>query len=81
MCDCIKKLYEEIKKEKDVKYSKISLSTIVDYNSKNPINKTGQQLRIIYRHKRKDGIETEKTENTFITHNFCPFCGKKYPTK
>lgn len=41
-------------------------------------NKTGQRIWVRYKYKKKNGDVIDKEVETFIGHNFCPFCGKKY---
>jgi len=40
---------------------------------------TGQRIWYTYDHKKKDGNIVVKSVKTFVTHDFCPFCGLKYP--
>jgi len=54
------------------------LSNIQDISKSNPVIKTGQNIEVGYNHTMKNGEIRQKTRKSFVTHEFCPFCGKKY---
>ena len=78
--DCISRVREELKAANPdmISWIRFDLSTIKDMSKKNGINMTGQRIEYAYNHKKKDGTVVEKTGKSFITHDYCPFCGKKY---
>ena len=39
---------------------------------------TGQRITFNYTHTMRNGKQIEKTGKSFVTHDYCPFCGKKY---
>lgn len=74
--DCINKVRESIKNEgPHIKWVSFDLSTISDGKIG---NMTGQRITVGYTHTNKHGVEVQKEEKSFITHIYCPFCGKKY---
>lgn len=42
---------------------------------------TGQRIWIRVKKMRRNGTEYTQDVRTFISHNYCPFCGKKYATQ
>lgn len=81
--DCISKERAEIMKESpSVTYVRFDCATIKTFSGGSEIEdqdeKTGQRIWIGYKKKNKQGVEVQKETKTFITHKFCPFCGKKY---
>lgn len=80
---CLKNFSSDfIKEHPSVKWVKLSLSTIRHMSNKYIEAKTGQEVTYQYEHtiksgKRKGEVEL-KTEKSFVTHSYCPFCGKKY---
>lgn len=57
---------------------RILLSTLHDMDDKTAEVITGQPIEISFIHKKKNGDEIRKYEKTFVSHAYCPFCGKKY---
>jgi len=79
MHDCISKERKKMMDESpSINYVRFDLSRIVDMNKRNGENKTGSHIWIGYKKKNKAGVEQQKEQKTFITHTYCPFCGKKY---
>lgn len=78
--DCIAKKREELKKANpDITYIRFDLSTIADTSTKSERREmTGQRIEYGYKHKKKNGEEIIKTEKSFVTHKYCPFCGKEF---
>lgn len=74
--DCISKVRTELKEQdKDATYIRFSLSTI---RGEEKDSMTGQEIVIGYNHTKRDGMVIDKPQKTFVTHTYCPFCGKKY---
>ena len=77
--DCIEKLSKEIMGEnKSIKYVRVKLSTIREISDTDKEFKTGQALEVGYEKKKRNGSLHIVENKEFITHTFCPFCGKKY---
>lgn len=78
--NCIEKVRKELIKQDDkIEYIRFQLSTISSVPSYEDEDiKTGQEIHIGYKHKRKDGTIVPKERKTFVTHTYCPFCGVKY---
>ena len=77
--DCISRVRKELKDANPgMGWVKFSLSTIKDASDKDSIEMTGQAIEYSYQHKKKDGTIIDKTDKSFVTHDYCPFCGKKY---
>lgn len=75
---CNPKVREELmKSDPTLTHVYFDLSNIGRLDGKGS-TKTGQKIEVGYNHTMKSGEVREKTRNTFITHNYCPFCGKKY---
>ena len=52
------------------------LSNIGSFGSDKRI--TGQKVEVYYNHTMKSGEVRNKKRNSFVSHQYCPFCGKKY---
>lgn len=65
--------------EPEVQWVRFDLSTIRDISRQDAINKTGQKIELAYKHTKRDGTVITKTQKSFVTHSFCPFCGEEYP--
>jgi len=63
-------------------YCRIELSTIVLYDDKgNRVeNVTGQGLELNYKYTKKNGESIMKNRKSYVAHDYCPFCGTKYPS-
>ena len=53
-------------------------SNIQNVASKDRVWKTGQTIEVHYNHTLKNGEIREKHRKSFVAHQYCPFCGKKY---
>jgi hypothetical protein len=72
-------IFEGIKAEGNTpRYVKFKLSTIMDMARKSQIKKTAQEVEIGFDYTNKKGETKPKTEKSFVTHIYCPFCGEKY---
>ena len=54
------------------------LGNLVNTNQKHIRKRTGQHLYMRVEKKNRKGEVKIKDVKTFIGHDFCPFCGKKY---
>lgn len=77
-CKCLDKKSAEIMKSKTTRYPdreivavEIDQTTIFNFKSGKDRQGTKSNVKIYV-----DGVE--KPVNTFIIHQFCPFCGKKH---
>lgn len=76
---CLNKIRKEIMDaDADVTYVDFELSNIVSMNKSNRTIKTGQAIRIGLLKTKKNGEKIQKAYKTFISHDYCPFCGTKY---
>lgn len=75
---CIEKVRDQIMKaDPKVNYVRFDLSNIVTWDEKNKrsqYKKTGQ--RVVVGLINKNG--NQKEEKSFVAHDYCPYCGKKY---
>lgn len=79
MHDCISKVREDLMSEDPkIKYVRFKLDNIVNISDRSKGTKTGQAIEIGVEHTKRNGTIIIKEEKSFVTHNFCPFCGKKY---
>lgn len=80
MCTCLEEIRKNIIKNENANYVRIDLSTITRRFEDAPDleNLTGQRIEIGYNHTKRDGTIQKKERKSFITHDFCPFCGKEY---
>lgn len=80
MCKCLEKIRKQIIKNNNANYVRIDLSTIAvrfeDGTSMGDV--TGQRIEIGYNHAKRDGTIQRKEKKSFVTHDFCPFCGNEY---
>jgi len=77
MCNCIEEVQESVKEIH--KYNAHFEVDCVLTNSKTGLKSTGQRIEISYNHVRKDGGVQRKYKKSFVSHNYCPFCGGAYP--
>jgi hypothetical protein len=82
-CDCQdlirNNFFETLRQENKEPISlRFKLSGIMSMRERSSIKKTGQEVELRYSYKNKKGEEKQKTETSFVTHNFCPFCGVEY---
>ena len=78
-CNCIQELREIWKKEnEDIISVTFDCYPITNLSNKKSPKKTGQRVELDYWYTKKDGSKVKKTQKTFVSHNFCPFCGKSY---
>lgn len=79
---CIDRRREQIMTANpDVNYVRFDMDNIkstYENGYRNLFYKTGQRITIGFDHKKKDGTVVGKEEKSFIAHDYCPFCGKKY---
>ena len=81
MCKCQDNIRKAVKerREKDgntVNYVVFKLSSIGGVDSKELV--TGQEIEIDYSYLNKKNERKDKCEKTFVAHNYCPWCGRKY---
>ncbi len=81
-CPCLQKLREAtIESTKDSERPIIGvifdLSNIARLDGRG-MAKTGQKIWITEVHTMKNGEKRQKERVSFMTHNYCPFCGKKF---
>lgn len=77
--DCLTGIRKELKAANpDMGFIRFDLSSIRDIASTKGIEMTGQRIEYSYQHKKRDGSTIVKTAKSFVTHDYCPFCGKKY---
>lgn len=77
--DCISRVRKELKDANpNIGWVRFDLSTIKGTATKTGIEMTGQGIEYSYRHKKISGTTIEKTGKSFVTHDYCPFCGEKY---
>lgn len=72
---CITKIIKNIKnRDKTIEDIDFELSTLQRFGAKPMRYKTGQAIKIY----RKTKTGNEKVRKSFISHKFCPFCGKEF---
>jgi hypothetical protein len=77
--DCIGAIRTAMMQEDStIKSVRFELSSIVSMDKRGGDFKTAQEVSIVRKHTKKDGSVVDKTEKTFVTHQYCPFCGEKY---
>ena len=56
------------------------LSNIQSFERNKPVGgaKTGQKIEVYYDKVMKNGEVRNVKRNSFVSHDYCPFCGKKY---
>lgn len=74
--DCISQVRKDLKKQDpEATYIRFELCTI---RGEQEDIMTGQAITVGYNHTKRNGDVIDKPEKTFVTHDYCPFCGKKY---
>lgn len=79
--NCIDKIRKRLMKEdKRLKFVRFDLSNLRTWERNKIVGEeiTGQRIKLGFERKKKTGETVIKERNTFIGHDFCPFCGKKY---
>ena len=63
-----------------INYIRFDLSTCAEIEEGEIVkqNLTGQRIDIGYNHTKRDGTIQKKERKSFITHDYCPWCGKEY---
>ena len=78
---CLNKVRKQLMKaDKRLKYVRFDLSNIVSWEGNKIVakGKTGQRVVIGIEYKKKNGEMAVREEKSFIGHDYCPYCGKKY---
>jgi hypothetical protein len=80
---CVDKVRQELMTDDDTIYAiRFGLANVKTFNNYNKrgISKTGQYLTIFFKDKkdRNGNSKPVRPKKTFISHDYCPFCGKKY---
>lgn len=75
MCDCLKEIPEKVRECNNYNY--VELDCILT-DTKTNQKLTGQRIEVIYNHVLRNGGIQRKSKKSFISHDFCPFCGVKY---
>lgn len=80
MCKCLETIRKNIIANEKANYVRIDCSTITVRleNGKSIENVTGQRIEVGYDHTKRDGTIQKKEYKSFVTHDYCPFCGKLY---
>jgi hypothetical protein len=81
MCKCLEEVRNSLIEKWQANYIRIDMSTIsVTDESGKTIKEdlTGQRIEVGYNHVKRDGGIQRKERKSFISHQFCPFCGVKY---
>lgn len=80
MCKCIEEVRSNLIKNLKANYVRIDMSTISTTEAGKIVkeNITGQRIEIGYNQVKRDGSIQRKERKSFISHEFCPFCGVKY---
>ncbi len=80
MHDCISQVRADLMaQDPSIKYIRFELSNIQNLSSDSGLKKTGQAIEIGYEKTNKKGEVKKVYKNSFVTHEYCPFCGEKYP--
>ncbi|HHT23140.1 MAG TPA: hypothetical protein GXZ87_07515 [Bacteroidales bacterium] len=75
--NCISEIRENIKKmEPNVAYVRFDLADV--HSDDCNVLMTGQRIDVGIKKKKRNGEEKIVNEKSFVAHNYCPFCGKKY---
>ncbi|MBP4137429.1 hypothetical protein [Flavobacterium geliluteum] len=80
MCECLNEIRQNIIENEKASYVRIDCSNI-RRTTEGEADKeclTGQRIEIGYNHIKRDGEIKKKERKSFVTHDYCPFCGDKY---
>lgn len=70
--DCINKVRQQILDADDnLSYCLMDLCNIKEIGNANSEYKTGTKVEVGFKNKKK-------VEKSFVAHDYCPWCGKKY---
>ena len=61
-----------------INYVRFDLSDVIDISKNDGESMTGQRIWVGFMKENKKGVMQQREQKTFITHTYCPFCGKKY---
>ncbi len=80
MCKCLDNIRENIIKNENANYVRFDCSTIRRRIQNEPDKEdlTGQRIEVGFNHTKRNGEVIKKEYKSFVTHDFCPFCGVKY---
>lgn len=82
MCNCIDDVVKEVYDDEDIDVTHVDLklSKLLAIKDGKTFGqyKTGQAIRYEYKKQLRNGKTKIEVVNTFIAHEFCPFCGVKY---
>lgn len=80
MCKCLDEIRNNIIKNENANYVAIDCSTIrIRFeNAPDKENITGQRIEIGYNHTKRNGEVIKKHRKSFVTHDYCPWCGTKH---
>lgn len=74
-CNCLDEVRKDLmSQDENISYILFDMSNIKNMSRPELGYKTGQRLEVGYKNKKK-------VDKTFISHDYCPFCGKKYEIK
>lgn len=79
--DCIGKARKELmNQDEDTQYIRFKWANIESFEDSKRVGetKTAQEIQVGYIYTHRDGSKTLKERKSFVTHIYCPFCGKKY---
>jgi hypothetical protein len=78
--NCLKEL-GNMWKEDDPNFvaAEFVLVNIKTIGAKHNIRKTGQSVILHEKYTQKNGKVIVRKTKTFVSHVYCPFCGKRYP--
>lgn len=77
--NCIEKTREQIiAADPSIQHVEFELARIGSLSGSAKPYKTGQSLYLHQQKVKKDGTVTQKRIKSFVSHDYCPFCGEKY---
>lgn len=78
MCNCINELRQSIlNADPTITFLFIECANVKSLEDRSKPAKTGQPVQIEKTVQGRKGLKSVPSKS-FITHNFCPFCGVKY---